>query len=75
MTESKQYRKTHTHKVWAYRDDGSKFLAHFKNGAEAEQWSNKTRTRIQVAHTTPKRTKKTTSGFGFGGNPWKGWGW
>jgi hypothetical protein len=43
--EYKEYKKTRPYHIWVYRDDGSKFVGHFKNRRGALSWAKATKTK------------------------------
>jgi hypothetical protein len=63
MKDFKGYKKDNPYHVWAYRRDGTKFVAHFKNKAEATRWSKVTHSRLGNVTTASKsRPKRKASG-------------
>jgi len=42
----KDYKRRNPYHIWAYRSDGSKFVAHFRDKREANRWAGKTNTRL-----------------------------
>ncbi len=49
-----KYSKENPYQVWAYREDGSKFVAQFKNKKEAKRWAKITKTILGKTTTASK---------------------
>lgn len=56
---SKIDNKKYTYHVWAYRDNGTKFVAKFKDKADAERWAGKTKTRLGKTTDASKVSRKS----------------
>jgi len=66
----KGYKKDNPYHVWVYRDDGSKFIGHFKNRAEAASWARRGKatlgTETTASHTRGHIQRPVAQGFGMG---------
>jgi len=67
MRPEQRYKTENPYHIWAYRDDGSKFVAAFKNRREAVRWSRAIRGRLGKVTTAaqPKRKRRPSSPFGI----------
>ena len=61
----KRYKEKNKYHIWVYRDDGSKFVGHFKDRADAKKWAGK---HIRLGSvTTASKTKRKRSRSRVGG--------
>ncbi len=62
MVSSKGYgewKAKRPYRVWVYNPDGSRFLTHFKNKAEADAWMRRAKMKHKVASkATPRKKRK-----------------
>jgi hypothetical protein len=68
------YKKQNPYHIWAYRSDGSKFVAHFKNRKDAEKWAGNKNIKSRLGKvTTAAQTRKKRSirhtGYGMATMP------
>lgn len=54
MRDFKGYKEQNPYHVWIYREDGTKFVGHFKNKRDAMNWRNRfsKRSKIRVGNVT-----------------------
>jgi hypothetical protein len=78
----KAYKARNPYHTWVYREDGTKFVGHFKDKKEAESWAKIGRgVRISEKTTSAAKQRQRRNnnvGFGIGfpikqKNLWKGW--